>query len=323
MKLLHSVAVQERAISADGVEVFDLPVNPLSVVLVCLRPLNDTGTLTDFARYLALVGAVNRATVVHRGSAIRSMSGRDQAAMNYYRHGIMPKGANEDDVNNERRLAVLPIIFGRFAYDPTSCLPASRRGELSLELDLDIADTGYDGLRLSVETVELLDARPTEFERQVSIARTFAATGEASIELPLGNVVRGLLLFGTTTFAGAAPAPTWGRVGVRVDNEEHSYASTDFEVASMLTALMGRQPPALDNHAHQFEPVAGVETLGTLEQGQDGWANYAYLDFDPTRDDTFSIDASKASSVQITSNVETADAARVIPVERMPVSVLS
>ena len=324
MRFLHSMALQERAVAADGVEVFDLPVNPLSVILINIRPLNDTGTLANFQSLMGICGALNRITVVHRGSAIFSMSGRDALALNYYRHGIVAKEANPDDVNNERRSVVLPILLGRFAYDPHCCLPASRRGELSMELDVDIADTGYDGFRYSIETIELLDAKPKEYERKVSIARTFAATGENVIELPLGNLLRGLLLFGTTSFGGATPVPSWGRIGFRVDNEEHSYAATDFETAQMLSSLMGRQGPWADSHVHEFEPVAGIETLGPpREQGTGGWENYAYLDLDPTRDDLFSIDASKASSVQITANAETADAVRVIPIERLPVASLS
>lgn len=319
MRLLHSVAVQERAVATDTVEVMDLAVNPLSIVLIAIRPLNETSTLANYARYMDLVGSLNRVTILHRGQSIFSMSGRDAAALNYFRHGIMPRELNPDDTDNERRCVVLPILLGRFAYDPHCCFPASKRGELTLELDIDVADTGYDGYRFSVETVEILDANPKEYERKTSIAQTFAATGEQNFPLPTGNDVRGLLLFGTTSFTGAAPAPTWGRTSLFLDNQQHSISSSDFEVAAAINSLMGHQPPALDRHMHQMEPVAGIETSGPFEQGMGGWENYVWYDLDPTRDDMFSLATEKATSFQLRANVETADAARVVPIERVKV----
>ena len=88
----------------------------------------------------------------------------------------------------------------------------------------------------------------------------------------------------------------------------------------MLGSLMGRMPPSLDLHTHRVDATAAVttqETGGPIEQGMGGWENYSFLDFDPTRDDMFSIDTNGANSFQLRANVETADAARVIPIERV------
>lgn len=327
MKILHSMLIPERAVSADGVEVFDLPVNPLSVVLLNLRPLNDTGTLANFNRLMGLYGALNRVTILHRGAAVYSMSGRDAGALNFWRHGILPMGANEDNTDNERRCVTLPILLGRFAYDWRSCFPETKRGELTMELDVDIADTGYDGFRYSVEAIELLGAKPSEWERKTTVARTFAATGDNDVDLPLGNTVRGVLGFGTTPFGGASPAPTLGRMQLLMDNEQVGYAATDFEVARMLTSLMGRQPPTGQFHSHgtttDGNAQTSVPTLGgpfNDAGGGEGWENYAFLDLDPTRDDTFSVDTQKANQFQVRVSAETADAARFVTIEKMRVN---
>lgn len=318
-RLFHSVAVQEKAVAADGVEVFDLAVNPLSVVLLNIRPLNDTGTLANFKNNLELAAAFNRVSILHKGAAVVSMKGEDLMALNYYRHGMLPYEANGDDVDNERRCLTLPICLGKFAYDPSSCFPASKRGELTMELDIDVADTGYDNFRYSVETVEILDAKPKEYERKTSISKTFAATGFQDFDLPNGQLVRGLMLWGTTAFDGASPAPTWGRVELVLDNQQLGYASTDFEVLKQLGQLMGRSPPIV-SHLHEFEPVAGVRTLGYPRMvGKNGWDNYAYMDLDPNRDDSYSINTAGSSSFLLRANVETADAARVVMVERIAI----
>jgi hypothetical protein len=321
-KLLHSVAVQERAVAADGVETFDLSVNPLSVVLLNIRPLNDNAALGSFQRAMGLAGSINRATINWLGSSVVSMSGRDIVALNYFRHGMIPFEANGDDTDNERRCLTLPILLGRFAYDKKSCLPATRRGELTMELDIDIADTGYDGFRYSVETVELLGADPSEYERKITVSKTFAATGDQDVELPIGHDVRGVLLFGTTPFGGAAPAPSWGRVSLMLNNEQVGYSSTDFEVAHQLVQLMGRQPPTGEFHTHRSDVTqasATQESGGPIDGGAggEGFENYAYLDCDPTRDDDFSIPTKGANDFLIRTTAETADAVRAIPVERI------
>lgn len=318
-KLLHSVSVQDQAITADGIYNFDLAVNPLSVVLVILRPLNDTGTLSNFNNYLAILQAINRLSIYHRGAVVKSMRGEDAGALNYFRHGIMPMQANNNDTDNERRAVVLPILMGRFAYDPSSCFPSSRRGELILELDLDIADTGYDGLRLSVETIELLDAKPKEYERVTSLAQTFAATGDNDVDLAPGNVNRGILVWGTTGFTGASPAPSWGRLKLLLDNVETVYAATDFEVSQTIGQLWGRQLPAADGHKHRTTTDGNAQTLVTTVAGpfqqSMGWQNYAYLELDPTGDDTYSIDTRGFSRFHLRPNVETADAVRALQIE--------
>src|SRR5690349_5238419 len=157
---LRQVCVPEQAIGADGVYTYDLAVNPLSVIMINLRPLNDTGTLANYSRWLQTCKAINRLSVIYNGMSVINMRGEDAAALVALRHGISPFEPNADNTDNERRNVVLPVLMGRHAYDPRSCFPATRRGELVLELDLDIADTGYDGLRLSIDTIEIPGAKP-------------------------------------------------------------------------------------------------------------------------------------------------------------------
>lgn len=319
---LYSTLVQDHAVAADGIETFDLSVNPLSVINLVIRPLNETSTFGNFARYLAICGAFNNIRVLHQGASVFSMTGRDAAALGYFRHGIMWPSANDDDADNERRAVVLPILFGRFPYDIKSCFPASRRGELQLEVDIDVSSSGYDGFRFSVDTIELLDVKPNHFERKTTLSATWGATGINDLDLPIGNVVRGLLGFGTTGFAGATPVPSLGSSEIQLDNQQIAYNNIDFEVAHGMGALMGRQPPRFDAHTHRVDATAAnttEETTGPIEVGSDGWQNYMWLDFDVNRDDMFSIDTKSAASFRIRVNAETADAVRFIPIERIMV----
>jgi hypothetical protein len=324
-KLLHNIAFPEYTPSADEIKTFDLPVNPLSILLLTIRPLNDTGTLSTYAGYKEICQAFNNVNIAFRGQSIINMRGEDIAAFNWYRWGMCPWEANPDNVDNERRAVVLPIVFGRWPYSPTSCFPASKRGELTCTLDMDIADTGYDTLKVSAESIELLGANPKEFEKRTQQTITFPATGDNDVELPLGNLIRGLFCFGTTDAGGAAPAPTLGRLKLLLDNTESGYASTDFEVANMLASLWGRQAPFFD-HKHLYDgSSAGVaETLtGNSHDVGERFNTYCWLDLDPTGDDTYALDTKGSSSFKVRVNAETANAARFVPVEVLTPSQLS
>lgn len=317
-RVLHSITVPEQAISADGTQQFDLAVNPLSVVLLGIRPLNDTGTLASHVEYLNMCRALNRVTILFRGESIVSMRGEDIAALNWLRHGIVPETAGDDNVDNERRCEILPVLMGKNAYDPHSCFPASHRGELILEVDFDIADTGYDGLRFSADTIELLDARPSEYEKKLQVTQTFAATGQNDVDLVAANLNRGVLLFGTTPFGGAAPAPSWGRIRCLLDNQEQAYSGIDWEVLKSLHSLWGRHRSML-HHKHTVNAAgAGIEESTSVfdhADDTDTMSQWAYLDFDPTRDDMFSLDTRGKTRFQLRAEAETADAIRAVQVE--------
>jgi hypothetical protein len=322
MRFLHSINTPEQALAADGVFQYDLAVNPLSVVLLCIRPLNANAGAATFAQYLSICDAMDSIMISFRGESIFRMSGRDAAALAFFRSGIVPMQANHLDTDNDRRCVVLPLLLGRFAYDPSSCFPASRRGELVLEIDVDVVDTGYDDMRVSIETIEILDAKPKEYHRSVTHTQTFAATGDNDVDMPPGNPYRGLLCFGTTGFSTTTPVPSLGRLSTRLDNQEVGYAATDFEVAHMLPTLWGRTPPGMDGHIHRVDATSGSTTAqtdadGPSRVGQGGWENYCYLDFDPMKDDKFTLSTRGASRFSVRAAAETADLVRVIGVEQI------
>lgn len=321
--LNHSIIVEDRLIAADGVQTFDLGVNPLSVLLLRLRPLNDTGNLEDKLTFMLAAAAINLCTIRHRGQSIIALRGDELGALAVMRHGWSPWEANPTNVNNERVEFVVPIFMGRRPYDPNSCFPATRRGEFSVELDFDIASTGYDGMRLAIESIEIFGAKPKEFERKVQLSQTFAATGINDIDMPLGNLLRGIMLFGTTAAGGATPVPTLGRLSLIADTVGVAYSSTDIETLYALNAM--RNGPPMGDHLHNENLNATYladQNTGRANQPAQGYENHAYMDLDPNGNDMYSIDSSRVSRLQLRVTAESADAVRVVPIERFPTSKL-
>jgi hypothetical protein len=317
-KYTHSILAANQLVAADGVQVFDLPVSPLSVVLLHISPLAETSTITNHSLLMLLLSAIDNVTVSFRGGAFIALNGRDLAAlcMMWHRWQIWQSNAVETD--NDRRSIVIPVPFGKKAFDVKECFPATKKGELQMSVTWDIADTGFDGLRISVETIELPGATPDYVQKITTLARTLAAIGQNEIDLPIGNFLRGVLLFGTTSYTGATPAPTLGQLQLLKDNVQQYISASDFEVLRGVMCLKGVSFPPDRRHIHSgtyTTTVAGKSREPEVGLSLD--ANYALMDLDPLFDDSFGMETEGAGRVHVRIDAETADAVRVIPIERV------
>lgn len=314
----QSILAANQAVAADGVQVFDLPVGPLSAVLVHLSPLQESSTITSHRLLEGLLSAIDNLVISFRGASVVAANGVDLAvlALLWHRFHIWQSGAVETD--NARRSLVLPVMLGRKPFDVTECFPATKKGELQMSVTWDIADTGFDGLRISIETLELPGATPDFVQKTTTLARTFAATGQNEIDLPIGNFLRGVLCFGTTGFAGATPAPSLGQIQLLKDNLQQFLSASDFEVLRGVLGLKGILFPPDLRHIHGVN-AAGAGQEATQEPGIGASIddNYVLVDLDPRHDDTFGMETEGASRVHLSIAAETADAVRVIPIERV------
>lgn len=320
-EFVHSILAADQLIAADGDVVYDLPVNPLSAILLKVAPLNETSTITAFSALWGLLSAVDNIRVTHRGGDVFAMNGVDAMALALLWHKIGGWQSNQRDTDNERRCLVLPILFGRKAWMPRECFPATKKGELLLTVRWDIADTGFDGLRISIETIELMGATPDYVQKCTTLARTPSATGQGEVDLPIGNVLRGILLFGTTAFTGASPAPSLGQMQVLRSNRQIGYSATDFEVARGLAGLMGSFDDADAVHIHAVNAAgAGQEFTRQTDRRNSNLENYVLLPFDVSGDDTYSLDTEGAGRLHVRIDADTADAQRILPIERVVAS---
>lgn len=314
----HSILAANQAVAADGVQVFDLPVNPLSVVLLHISPLNETSTITAYRLLEALLSAVDNVNVTFRGGSVITANGVDLAALALLWHRFKIWQSNAVETDNDRRSIVLPVSFGRKPFDVKECFPSTKKGELQMSVTWDIADTGFDGLRISVETIELPGATPDFVQKVTTLARTWPATGQNELDLPIGNFLRGVLMFGTTGYAGAAPAPTNGQVQLLKDNVQQFISASDYEVLRGVIGLKGIDFPPELRHVHSVNAAgAGREDTLEPEVGASIDDNYVLVDLDPLHDDSFGMETEGAGRVHLRVEAETADAMRALPIERV------
>lgn len=315
--IIRSVIQQDVALAPSiTLDPIILPGNPLSNILFTIRALNNTGTITDHSFIGDLLAFITSVELRFKGQVIFGGSMVDLAILNGILTGFSPVQGNVVETNNDVRFATFLLSLSRVPYWREEAFPAVRAGDLTLNITSGAAPAGLDGFTIQVEITELLGATPTRFVKYTTQTRTFTATGQNDIDLPIGNPILGLLLFGTTVPVGASFNASLGAMRVLVENKEEDYANTNWET---LHGELGRR--LMNYHMWQghFHGVnaAGAGQEDTQEQQftAETMENYAYMDFDPLRDGSFALETEGKSRVQLRVTADVADLVRVLPVE--------
>lgn len=317
---LRTVVVQNRAEAADRTFQEDLPVNPLSVVLITLR--GDLVAADVVTPLVDILGTMPDVSVQFRGQDIVHGSLADLAVLGAVAHGWSPWGQKIQDAIDETWTVTVPILLGRRPYDPLECFPAVRRGELRMEATIDVTLNNANLEEVQIETVEMLDGNPTHFIKYATNQHTFTGTGQERVRLPIGNPLTGCLLFGTTVPTAAVRTATWEQLRIKLDNVEYAYARTNWD---SLSGEMGRRlrgfPDFVAQHVHRFNGAAAAFANTLTNQRDSGILDsYAYLDFDPLMERTGQLETTGRADVEIQRDAGTADLGRFIPIELVAVA---
>lgn len=315
MEFIHSVLAQNQAVVAGTVISYDLPVNPLSFILLTLRfQQNKADLQMDWDNVDALLAKVE---VLYKGSAIFSANGSDIEALGGMLLGYTPWINNRLGADNEYTFFTFLIPLGRKPYLPEECFPRSTRGELILQLTYQAAFSEIDNVSAQIETIELPDAAPERFLRVTTLSVTPTAAGELDVELPIGNQLAAVLFFGTTIPLADANLQTLTYSQLLIDNVRRYFSHTNFECWRQMAALRYPPPIAHGYHFHQLDDAAYAQYMDTsiVKYRNDRTLQHLFWDFDPLRDDRYLLDTKGASDVVARLYAGDTSALRVLPCE--------
>jgi len=282
MRFNHSSIVKDRTSATEDFPI-DLPTRPISHLVVTL----DGQNITDENTLAELLVFINSITVENLGTTIYSMESEDTYAQDCYLFGnrpVLTGKHGEDDLN--RSLSLI-IPFGRKLYDENECLPAFKKGELTLHLDMTVLGTTWDEGILNVNCVELPDANPQRYLK--SIVNTITApgqTGDNKIELPLGNDIVAVALRMTSFYAAAASTLGIESIKILVDESEQMFSFAKSQ------CLIGQ-------NINLFDTQHGA----ILAQGMIQPEKTMFVDFDPTKDGKYLLKTAGKSSVKLILNM--------------------
>ena len=191
MEFIHSVLAQNESVAVGTVVSYDLPVNPLSHIMITVK---------------AQQNLANVATLL----------------LGFEQWGVNAHG-NDDDY----RTIMYLVPLGRKLYWPREAFPRSTRGELILQITYGDPFGGWSDHKVQIETVEMPDAAPERFLRMTTLSVSATAAGELDVEIPIGNPISDLILFGTTIpLHGGAVLSAPGLLGRSRSSADFSNAGT-------------------------------------------------------------------------------------------------
>lgn len=315
MRFIHSILAHDETVTAGTVVTYDLPVNPLSHILLTLKYAQNLAN--DSLAFANVPAMISKIEVLYKGSAVFSMNGIDALACGIFVNGFESWGVNADGNDDDERSFTFLVPMTRILYSDRECFPATTRGELVLQITYAASFTNIDTVRAQIETVELPDAAPEQFLKQTTLSVTPSAAGQLDIELPIGNEISELVLTGATLPAAAADTATLNLLEILVDNTNLFYAESNFETIHNMVGRMRAAPGYWGYHVHRLDAAAYAQWDDTSEAiPADHIINcHLHLPFDIFRDGKYILETKGASDVILRIDAGDTGAIRCIPCE--------
>ncbi|MBA7482490.1 hypothetical protein ES705_37628 [subsurface metagenome] len=294
-EFIRSTILDAHTMAAE-VKTYDLPINPISHLILTMEATNVAAAEVTIAQILAYVNLI---TVRHTGIQVINLQSEDLALLNLYLYGSGGLALNPGETINEYQAYSLIVPFGRKLYDPEECFPATRKGEFQITLDTDLPDTNLENAVISISAIQLPDAAPTRHLVSTLFSKAApAAAGEYDIDLPIGNDLLACMIRMTAFPIASAFTFTVDDLRLLVDNREMNIVSskTPELAAEMITRVNGT--------------VRSTPLQGGLIPNTCIW-----MDFDPTRDGQYMVDTRGRSRVHLRANYGKAEALWVAPLE--------
>lgn len=315
MEFIHSILAHDEPVAVNTVISYDLPVNPLSHVLLTLKfAQNLVNDLLAFANIPAMISKVE---VLYKGSAVFSMNGIDMLSCGIFVNGFESWGMNADGNDNDERSFTFLIPMTRTLYSSRECFPRTTRGELILQITYAAAFTDIDTVRAQIETVELPDASPEQFVKMTTLVGTPTVTGPFDFELPIGNDISELIMSQTQIPAADSDIGVIDKLEILLDNVNHFYSESFCETLHGMAGRMRAAPGYWGYHVHRLTAAAFAQWDDTsVAVPADHVINcHLHLPFDIFRDGVYALHTAGKSDVVMRIEVGVAGTVRVVPVE--------
>jgi len=311
----HSVVVPNETVVADTSPSYDLPVSPLSHLLFTVRfAQNQANTQLTFANVPLMISKLE---VLYKGSAVCSMNGLDLLACGLLVCDFESWAVNWTGADNDLLSFTFLVPFTRQLYSPVECYPSQSRGELVLQVTWAASFTQIDGVSLQVEAVELPDAHPERFLKMTTSHVTLSGTTEQDVELPIGNQISDIVLWGTTIPALDVATRTLQTIQIRKNNSEFMYSRSNFETLHNMAGRVRAAPGYFGSHTHQMTAAAFAQYDHVSAPSPAGHilSRHLLIPFDVRRDGVHILRTDDANDLSVRVKPDVAAAIRVIPCE--------
>jgi hypothetical protein len=316
-RFLRTIVRDFTTLSSTGeISLEDLPVNPVSALILTLRGEQPAAQVTNAFDWLNdFLAAVDNVRIIRSGENLIQGNLPDLMMVNAALTGYVPHGTHASGAAALRSMSFL-LSLSRRPYWPEEALPAQRRGVYSFGMNvLDTSPGTLTTLEWALEAIELPEATPTRYLKYTTRTHAISTTGRRRLTMPIGNRIMGVLLFDPESEITTTELFFWDKVKVLKDNVEQYYAESNWE---SLRADLGMRIHGVNTRFGHAHGHAAADTSVGQELHLENRAplQYGYLDFDPLMDGSYALETVGASDVELdASSTTNTGTARFLPVE--------
>jgi len=320
-RFLRSIVQDSLVLGTVGeITPIDLPVNPISflALTVLLERADEDATSAHRILSDCFLG-IGDVSVRHKGEQIIQGSLADLTMMAALLTGYTPHGAFMAGLGQEQSMTFM-LPFTRVPYWHEEAFPATSRGNLTFHLNvLDGSPGSATAMAMMLECCELVEDTPERFMKYTTNTRALAATGRQRVPLPLGNEILGVLLFSPATEITTTEASAFGKVKIMKDNVEQYYVESNWESLRLDVGNRIHNAALRFGHMHASDGTA-VPTGDELLDLNRPPLQYGWLDFDPLKDGSYSLETEGVSDLEIDLNSDVSTGTlRYLPAELVKV----
>lgn len=321
MEYTQSEIVRGQALVASTNYPFDLGIQGISALWIEIQGLqNAANTIPQVDDFLACISNIS---VAVGGQNIINGRAKDLARMGGIIANIPLAHTAAANAGNAQGMVGFFLPFGRWLLDPNEGFPAVKRGMLTITISAAAAFTPLLTPHVTIHQFEVPGNAFRRYNKYTMRTMTPAATGYNDFPLPIGNYLRGVLVAGSTAYRSYASQGTLTEMILMVNNVEHYATGGMMGVYKQM--LLARWDPGPQTHMHGH--LENTAASYTQFASTDGGINpvtpadnlYGYIDLDPRRDDSYTLDTRALNLLAMRGNFNIAEQAWVYAYESVAV----
>lgn len=321
MEYTQSEIIRGQALTASTAYPFDLGIQGVSAIWIEIQAQqNAANTIPQPDDFLACVSNIS---VSVGGQNVINGRAKDLARLGAIIAGVPIMHTAAANAANAQGCVGFWLPFGRWLLDPAEGFPAVKRGMLQITVTAASAFTPLTAPHVTIHQFEVPGNRFTRYNKYTMRTATPSATGYYDFPLPIGNYLRGVLAVGSTGYRSYASLGTFTELILLVNNTEHYATGGVYGVYKSL--MLARMDPGPQTHMHgHLENTAGAyaqnaSTDGGLNPVTPVELLSGFIDLDPRRDDSFTLDTAGVNLLALRANMNTAEQAWVYAYESVRV----
>lgn len=317
MRYIQSKICDKIDVHAGTTKSYDLPINPVTMCEMKLTWTTATATPNLYDYIEEAMNVITKIDISYKGRTLYSASAENAAMLSRLISGAEPTLIYPNPANAAIRSLVIPICLSPYLFDPGWASPASKRGELQLQITCEAPSAQITSASYSIEAIELEAAEPAYYMQATPHAVVPVAEGEIDIDLPIGNDIIGIMIYANKIPDSTNELCSVGSLALLVDNREEYINHISWGSLRLMAQMRAPEMIANSPHYHKLMTIVEGNPTSQSYSGNIYSHHYGYIDLMPNGMEEYVLATTGHSRIHLAIECEDPTQISVWPIQRV------